>query len=96
MVLELREPGPHKGDALRQLLAERFGATPSAVLYAGDDLGDLVVLDELESLRQRGVPGVGVFAESAEVTALRDRADVIVPGPFGVVDLFRSLAARLG
>ena len=95
MVLELREPGPHKGDALRQLLAERFGGTPSVVLYAGDDLGDLVVLDELESLRQRGVPGVGVFAESAEVTALRDRADLIVPGPFGVVDLFRSLASRL-
>jgi len=95
MVLELREPGPHKGDAVRQLLAERFGGTPSAVLYAGDDLGDLVVFDELESLRRRGVPGVGVFAESAEVTALRDRADLVVPGPTGVVELFRSLASRL-
>ncbi len=93
MVLELRPPGVDKGASLRALAAERDAA---AVLYAGDDLGDLAAYDAVEALRESGTPGVKVCSSSDEVTALAERADVIVDGPAGVVDLMESLAARLG
>jgi trehalose 6-phosphate phosphatase len=53
-VLELRPPGVDKGAALRGLVAERV---PGAVLYAGDDLGDLAAYDAVEQLRAGGPPG---------------------------------------
>ncbi|MEV5748088.1 trehalose-phosphatase [Actinoallomurus sp. NPDC052308] len=91
-VLELRPPGMDKGAALRGLAAER-GA--SAVLFAGDDLGDLAAYDAIDALRKEGTPGVKVCSSSDEVTALAERADVIVDGPAGVVGLVESLAAEL-
>ncbi|MEV5708278.1 trehalose-phosphatase [Actinoallomurus sp. NPDC052274] len=91
-VLELRPPGMDKGAALRGLAAER-GA--SAVLFAGDDLGDLAAYDAIDALRKEGTPGVKVCSSSDEVTALAERADVIVDGPAGVVELVESLADEL-
>jgi trehalose 6-phosphate phosphatase len=89
LVLELRPPGHDKGRALRSLAA---GAT--AVLYAGDDVGDLAGYDAVEELRTRGVPGLLVCSDSAEGPAeLRRRADLVVPGPPGVVALLAELAA---
>ncbi|MGI8330138.1 trehalose-phosphatase [Actinomadura scrupuli] len=88
-VLELRPPGMDKGVALRAIVAER-GA--GAVLYAGDDLGDLPAFDAVEALRAEGVPGVKVCSGSAEVTAVAERADLIVDGPDGIVELINSLA----
>jgi trehalose 6-phosphate phosphatase len=91
-VLELRPPGMDKGAALRALVAER-GAT--AVLFAGDDLGDLAAFDAIDALRKEGVPGVKVCSSSDEVTALAERADLVVDGPPGVVDLIDRLATEL-
>jgi trehalose 6-phosphate phosphatase len=91
-VLELRPPGMDKGAALRGLVAE-LGTT--AVLYAGDDLGDLAAFDAVEGLRQEGVPGVTVCSASDEVTALADRADIVVDGPPGVLRLIESLTNEL-
>ncbi|TDD29748.1 trehalose-phosphatase [Actinomadura sp. KC06] len=91
LVLELRPPGMDKGMALRTFIAER-GGRPSAVLFAGDDLGDLAAFDAVESLRAEGVPGVLVCSGSTEVTALAERADLVVDGPSGVVDLLETLA----
>ncbi|MGH3375706.1 MAG: trehalose-phosphatase [Actinoallomurus sp.] len=91
-VLELRPPGMDKGDALRALTAE-LGT--GAVLYAGDDLGDLAAYDELEALRARGVPGVKVYSASDEVTTMAERADLIVDGPAGVLRLVESLTSEL-
>lgn len=88
-VLELRPPGMDKGTALRRLVAE-YGAR--AVLFAGDDLGDLTAFDAVEGLRDQRIPGVTVCSRSAEVTELQDRADLVVDGPTGVVELLRSLA----
>ena len=89
-VLELRPPGTDKGGALRGLVSER-GC--SAVLFAGDDLGDLPAVRAVHALRDEGVPGLVVCADSAESPArLRDQADLVVDGPGGVVDLL----ARLG
>ncbi|MFI0481677.1 trehalose-phosphatase [Actinomadura sp. 9N215] len=94
LVLELRPPGMNKGMALRAFVADR-GVRPSAVLFAGDDLGDLAAFDAVDSLRAEGVPGVLVCSGSTEVTALAERADLVVDGPTGVVDLMESLADSL-
>ena len=82
-VLEFRVCGYDKGAAIRRL-AEGAGA----VLYAGDDLGDLPAF---EATRELG--GWSVFAASAEREAPEGVADVIVDGPEGVVDLLRRITA---
>ncbi len=92
MVLELRPPGMDKGVALLDHV-RRTGA--GSVVYAGDDLGDLPAYGAVEKLRADGVPGVLVCSGSDEVTELRERADVVVDGPRGVVALLRALASRL-
>jgi trehalose 6-phosphate phosphatase len=91
-VLELRPPGVDKGAALRALAAELHSA---AILYAGDDLGDLAAYDTVDALRAEGVPGVKVCSASDEVTELTERADLIVDGPPGVVRLVESLTGEL-
>lgn len=92
MVLELRPPGMDKGAALEAFVTER-GAR--AVLFAGDDLGDLPAVEAVESLRHRGVPGLVVCSASTEVPELASRADVVVDGPGGVVALLDQLADAL-
>ncbi|WP_405645510.1 trehalose-phosphatase [Streptomyces sp. NBC_00019] len=94
LVLELRPPGMDKGVALTEYVRE-LGA--EAVLYAGDDLGDLPAYSAVDKLRSDGVPGLLVCsAGSEEVPELKDRADLVVDGPQGVVRLLRALAAQLG
>ncbi|MFE7812599.1 trehalose-phosphatase [Streptomyces sp. NPDC057433] len=92
MVLELRPPGMDKGVALAEY-AREIGA--GTVLYAGDDLGDLPAYAAVDTLRSDGVPGLLVCSGSDEVTELRERADVVVDGPEGVVDLLDALARAL-
>ncbi|MFD1660449.1 trehalose-phosphatase [Streptomyces caeni] len=92
LVLELRPPGMDKGKALLEW-ARATGA--EAVLYAGDDLGDLPAFAAVDKLRSDGVHGLLVCSGSDEVTELATRADLVVDGPAGVVRLLRSLAHRL-
>jgi trehalose 6-phosphate phosphatase len=93
-VLELRPPHHDKGRALRALVAER---SARSVLMAGDDLGDLSAFDAVDTLRGDGVPGLTVCSDGPEVpAALRDRADLVVDGPPGVVTLLEVLTTRLG
>jgi trehalose 6-phosphate phosphatase len=91
-VLELRPPGFDKHGALLAV-AELFAPeVPSAVLFAGDDIGDGSAFDAVDELRARGVPGLTVFSDSEEgPAALRERADVVVPGPPGLVAFLRTL-----
>jgi trehalose 6-phosphate phosphatase len=94
LVLELRPPGMDKGTALRDLIAGRSAV--SAVLYAGDDLGDLAAFDAVDAFRAAGIPGVKVYSGSAEVTEVAEvaeQADLIVDGPDGVVGLLADLAS---
>ncbi|MFD7709260.1 trehalose-phosphatase [Streptomyces sp. NPDC059785] len=93
MVLELRPPGVDKGVALTEYVRET-GA--EAVLYAGDDLGDLPAFAAVDKLRLDGVPGVLVCSGSSEVAELAGRADLVVDGAEGVVRLLAALAARIG
>ena len=92
MVVELRPPGFDKGGVLRRL-AE--AARPSAVLFAGDDLGDIPAFAAVEALRAAGTPGLTVASASPEAAAVADRADVAVDGPAGVVELLVTLAEQL-
>ncbi|MFF0760932.1 trehalose-phosphatase [Streptomyces sp. NPDC003737] len=91
-VLELRPPGMDKGVALLEYVRE-IGA--GAVMYAGDDLGDLSAFAAVDKLRSDGVPGLLVCSGSDEVTELAERADLVVDGPPGVVRLVRALAHGL-
>ena len=86
-VLEVRLPGFDKGAALIGLSE---GA--SAVLFAGDDVGDLPAFGAVRQLRADGVAAWGVAAASADVPGLHDAADVQVDGPAGVLALLRDLA----
>ncbi len=87
-VLEIRAPGTDKGDALRQLVAER-GATQ--VVFAGDDLGDLPAFEAVAELRESGLSGLLVASASHEEDALSSRADVVVEGPAGIAVWLREL-----
>ncbi|MFG3380674.1 trehalose-phosphatase [Streptomyces sp. NPDC047999] len=91
MVLELRPPGMDKGVAL-DAHVRRSGA--GAVLYAGDDLGDLAAFAAVGKLRSEGVPGLLVCSGS-EVPELAERADLVLPGPAAVAELLAALAERL-
>ncbi|HEY9437175.1 MAG TPA: trehalose-phosphatase [Streptomyces sp.] len=96
MVLELRPPGADKGAALRDFAHE---CKARAVLYAGDDLGDLAAFGAVDKLRTEGVPGLLVCSATADgeapVRELADRADLVVDGPAGVVALLDSLATEV-
>lgn len=88
-VVEVRAPGTDKGQAVHTLV-EELGAT--AFLFAGDDLGDLEAFDAVDELAAAGMPTLLVCSASREESVLRDRADVVVPGPPGVLDLLRQIA----
>jgi trehalose 6-phosphate phosphatase len=92
MVLELRPPGIDKGRALAGFVRER-GA--KAVIFAGDDLGDLAAFAAVDRLRAEGVAGLKVCSGSAEVTELARQADLVVDGPAGVVAFLDALAAAV-
>lgn len=87
MVLELRPPGMDKGAALRELAAGSDGA----VVFVGDDLGDLPAFAAVEELRGAGRPGLCVCSGSAEAGIVADRADLVVDGPAGVADLLQQV-----
>lgn len=90
-VLELRPEGADKGSALRALV-EQTGA--GAVVYAGDDLGDLPAVATVRELVAEGVPGLVVCSDAEEASEqLRDAADLVVPGPDGVQSVLRTLTA---
>ena len=97
-VLELRPRGIDKGAALRGLVAERAAG---AVLFCGDDLGDLAAFAAVRSLRsavvpgRAVVPGCAVASASPEAAAVAEAADVVVDGPAGVVALLESLAGAI-
>ena len=89
-VIEVRSGGMHKGLAVRTLM-EELGA--GGFLFAGDDLGDLEAFEAVAELRASGLPTVLVCSASEEESALVSRADVVVKGPEGVLELLRQLTS---
>ncbi|MEN3356748.1 MAG: trehalose 6-phosphate phosphatase [Mycobacteriales bacterium] len=88
-VLEIRGGTDDKGAALRRLVADH---DPAAVLFAGDDRGDLPAFAAVEQLRAAGLPGLTVASASPEAAEVADRADLAVDGPAGVIALLSHLA----
>lgn len=91
LVLELRPPGIDKGQALRELVADR---APAAILFCGDDLGDRPAFRAVRDLRAEGTPGLLVASGSAETPAvIMTDADIVVSGPAEIAELLAGLAA---
>jgi trehalose 6-phosphate phosphatase len=88
LVLEVRAAGSHKGHALRQVVAD---TDAGAVVFAGDDLGDLEAFEAARSFRDQGLPVLLVCSGSAEEQALAELADLVVDGPDGMVELLRRI-----
>lgn len=95
MVIELRPAGVDKGGALRALAAQRDAG---AVMFCGDDLGDLTAFAAVRQLREEGTPGLTVYSRSGTeiVGELERQADLIVDGPDGVVALLGALTGAIG
>ena len=87
-VIEIRAHGMDKGAAVRRLVEE---LEARAVLFGGDDLGDVEAFKAVEQLRGQGLSGVLVCSASDEQGALAEMADLVVPGPAGVLDVLRRL-----
>jgi len=78
-----------KGSSLTELADDL-----DAVCFVGDDVGDLPAFDALDSLADRGIYVARVGVRSAEMSdQLLARADVVVGGPAGVLDLLQALLA---
>jgi trehalose 6-phosphate phosphatase len=93
MVIELRPPGADKGAALTGLARERAA---DAVVFCGDDLGDLPAFAAVRALRAEGIRGCAVASASTESPQVSAEADLVVDGPAGVVALLAAIAAELG
>jgi trehalose 6-phosphate phosphatase len=92
-VIEVRPPGVDKGLAVRRLVE---GAGAIAVLYVGDDLGDLPAFDAVDALREGGVMGLTVASTGPDAPPeLARRADVVLDGPDAVVAFLVDVARAL-
>ncbi|MGZ4452032.1 MAG: trehalose-phosphatase [Nocardioides sp.] len=91
-VIEVRAPGMDKGLVIDRLV-DTLGA--KAILFAGDDLGDIEAFEALDAWAAEGLVTLKVCSLSpsdAGESVLQSLADVVVDGPEGVIALFRSLA----
>jgi trehalose 6-phosphate phosphatase len=91
-VIELRPVGVDKGVALRGFVTER---DVRSVVVFGDDMGDIAAFDAAEVLRAEGTYALLVCSGSDEVPEIAERADIVVDGPDGVVELVRELTAAI-
>ena len=89
MSVELTPPvGVDKGTAVAELCEGL-----SAVIFAGDDTGDLPAFAELERRRSLGVATLSVAVSSEEAPAdLLRAADVVLDDPAEVVEMLRMIA----
>ena len=89
MSYELRPPvTADKGTALAALASDL-----DAACFIGDDLGDIPAFDALDQMADTGVAVVRVGVRSDEAPSeLLDRADLVVDGPSGALELLRVLA----
>ena len=92
-VVEVRAPGMHKGLAVRDLHEQ---LEPKAMVYVGDDLGDIEAFEAVRALREEGMTGLLVCSGSTEQEALVERSDLVVDGPDGVMDFLLHLGKDAG
>jgi trehalose 6-phosphate phosphatase len=87
-VIEVRSAGMHKGVAVDTIVSE---LQPGGLVFCGDDLGDVEAFEAVRRYGKEGMATLLVAATSEEQNALVERADVLVDGPAGVLDLMRQL-----
>lgn len=91
-VIEVRSGICDKGRVVEELITDT-GA--KAVLFIGDDLGDLEAMEAVGASLDRGLAGLRVCVSNPEVAELQQIADIIVEGPDGVIAFLRHLAADI-
>lgn len=91
-VIELRASEADKGTALKQVVHQ---LDARAVIYAGDDLGDLPAFDAVDALRAEGVEGLLICSASSEQDALVPRSDLVLDGPDAVAAWLTGYADEL-
>ncbi len=87
-VLEICLPGTDKGTAIRELLSD----DPAAAFYAGDDLGDLPAMAEVNAWAERsGRPALTVGVSPSGLGLVAEQADLTVPDPQSLLSLLRQI-----
>ena len=90
LTFELRPPVEFSKAAV--VLEQAREHNLKAALFIGDDRVDLPAFDALDILAAEGLATARIAVSSSEVPAeLLERADVIVEGPSGVVELLKGL-----
>lgn len=92
-VIEVRSGGMDKGLVVDRLV-DTLGA--KAILFAGDDLGDVEAFEALTAWEAEGLGTLKVCSASSEESVLLPLADVVVKGPGGVLELLRQLTRDAG
>lgn len=88
LAFELRPPV----ELTKAAVVRERAAGLSAVAFAGDDRVDLPGFDALDELARAGVATLRIAVSSDEAPPeLLERADVVVEGPAGAVELLRRL-----
>jgi trehalose 6-phosphate phosphatase len=88
-VLELRLRGIDKGTALQQLMGERC----RAIVYAGDDVGDVPAFATVRRWRERtGLSGLTIGVVPDASSPIAGAADCEVPDTAGLTGVLRTLA----
>jgi trehalose 6-phosphate phosphatase len=88
MVVELTPPGPTKAEALERLVT---GEGLRRLVVAGDDVADVGALRRAGELLGRDALRIGVRSPEAPAE-LEEVADVMVPGPEGVLEFLGRFA----
>jgi trehalose 6-phosphate phosphatase len=88
-VIEIRSPGVHKGDVVAGLAKD---LSAGGFMFVGDDLGDVDAFHAVLELRKRGLATLLVCSASDEESTLLSMADLVVPGPDGVLDFLTRFA----
>lgn len=87
-VLEICIPGIDKGTAIRELVSDE----PAGAVYAGDDLGDLPAIREVNAWAERSRrPTLTVGVSPRRSGPVAEQADVTVPDPQGLMSLLRQI-----
>ena len=89
-VIEVRAGGMDKGIVIDRLVDE---VRAGGILFAGDDLGDIDAFESVAAWGKDGLATLSVYSASSEESALAPMADVVVPGPGGVLDFLQQFAA---
>lgn len=90
LIVELRPPV----DIDKGMVVEEVAAGLDAVCFVGDDVGDLPAFNALDRLRASGLATLAVASDGPDCPPeVRERADLVVDGPAGVLAFLRRLAA---